>query len=208
MTKTLSKMHQRVVATPEERAALDAEAERQKAIDIVNQHDVPPNNWWDDANQAFQEVNENLDRANHLLADQVQAAMASPERRARIKDEDAVAANLNLVTKDILTCRQQLEAIARRHQGKTGGAKTAEDAIEVMEINDLYRGALTMYNSNVMPVVAHTLELLGEDAASSEQALQQQAVMADKLESIVIHHDEPTDGVTDVAFREVPKNNG
>lgn len=209
MTNTLSKMHQRVVATPEQRAALDAEADRQKAIDIVNQHSVPPNAWWDDANRAYGEINASLDRANHLLYEQIEAARSSPERRARIKDEAAVASNLNLVTKDILACRKQLATIARRHEGKSGGAKTAEEAIEVMEINDLYRAALTMYNSNVMPVVAHTLELLGEDTAASEQSLQQQAVMADKLESLVINHDEDPKAVTDVAFRDVtPKNNG
>lgn len=210
MTKPLSKMHQRVVLSPEERAAMDHESERQKAVEIINANQVPPNSYWDDANRAFSEVNQNIDHANHLLAERVQAAMETPERRALIKDEMAVAANLNLVMKDILSCRHQLDVVSKRHAGKTGGAKTAEELIEVMEINDLYRSALTMYNSNVLPVVTHILELLSEDAETSEQALQQQAVMADRLESIVIDHDAATDPtvVTDVVVKEPSlKNN-
>jgi hypothetical protein len=179
----------------EEREREDNERDRLKAAKILeDQGLIPPNNYFDDANLAYAEIDKAIGLANEMLGDRIQAAMATPERRALIKDEPAVAANLHIVTKDILSCRAQLAVILPRHAGKTGGANTPDELIEIMEINDLYRAALSLYNSNVMPVVAHIFELLGEDAAVSEQALQEQAIMADNLESIVIKHD---DGATD-----------
>ena len=202
MTNRLSKMHQRVNQTPLERAKSDLQSEKDKAADILKNHDIPPNSYWDEANRAHREIHDAVTLANLQLSERVQFAMM-PENRPKIKDEAALASNLNLVTKDILKVREQIDMIQPRHAGKVGMASTPEDLIEVMEINDLYRAALSLYNSNVMPVVAHIFELLNLDSAEAQQALDQQAVMADNMESIVIKHDDATDPnvVTDVVVK-------
>lgn len=189
MTKTLSKMHKRVNASKEER-------DEMRAAEIIRQAgEVPPNKYWDDANTAFVEINHSIDQANALLLNRVQLAMSTPERRALIQDEADVAKNLNLVSKDILNCRQQLDAIQKGHADKTGAVTTAEEIIQVMEINEQYRVTLCLYNDNVMPSVSHILELLGEDKIATEQAMLQQAAQADALESLVPN---PANDLTDV----------
>jgi len=192
-------MSKRVAASAEERDEL-------KATEILEKlGGVPPNNFWDDANRAYEELLKNSDSANLLLAERIQAAMATPQRRARIKDENEVASNLKLVTKDILAFRSRLAEIKAKHADRHGAATTSEDLILVMDINEMYRVAMCLYNDNVMPVVAHTLELIGEDTDEAEAALQQQAKAADQRENIVTRRaDEALDPnvITDVVPRE------
>lgn len=205
MTQRVSKMHQRINATQQERVIADHEASRQKAISILEgSNAIPKNTYWDDANAAYHEIENAIEYANGQLAQQVALAM-QPEHRPQIKDETLVAQNLNLVTRDILSCREQLGFILKRHAGKTGGAVTPADLIEVMEINDLYGSALSMYNGNIMPVVTYIFELLNLGASESQEALDQQAVMADKLEGIVIKLDDSADPniITDVVIKEI-----
>lgn len=189
MTKPLSKIHKRVTQTKEQR-------DEEKALEIIKSVGrIPENKYWDDANKSFVELWDALETANMLFLSRIQMATQTPERRALIKDQGTLAKNIKVITKDVLHCQSQLLAIKEKHAGKTGAATTAEDIIQVMEIGELYRVAMCLYNDNVMPLITHALELLGDDEVATKDAIMEQAAQADNLERLV---PSPTDDATDV----------
>jgi hypothetical protein len=210
MTHRMSKVHRRVVASPAERAVMDAEDEKKKAIELVEENGIiPPNVFWDDANNAFTEINTSIAQANGILANKVQEALSTPEKRARIKNQDEVAEILNIVSRDIKAATDTTVLIQSKHAGKTGAATTSAELIEVMEINDQYRAALGLYHDNVMPMIAKLLDLLGLEDETAEETLQQQAQLADNRENLVIHHnndDTDPNVITDAVIKEIKPN--
>lgn len=200
-------MHKRVKMNKQERAEHDFEADKKKAKEILADNPIPQNSYWDDANNAYDEIMGSICMANEQVAEQVQLAMSTPARRALIKDENEVAQTLTVLTRDIGDCQDRLKQIREQHAARSGMAKTPEEMIEAMEINEAYRVAISLYHDNTMPMVRTLLDMLGQNSAQAQAALAQQELMADRRENIVIDHATDVTVVTDVVAKSESKNN-
>jgi hypothetical protein len=212
MTHQPSKMHRRVMLGKEGRAEEDRrvaeaafEAEKEKAKAILNDSGViPANLYWDDASRVCIEVQQSIVQAHELVANRVQRAMSTPERRAKIKDEAEAAQCINIITRDITQLLARLDLIAEKHKQYSGMATTPEQVFEVMEIQAQYAQAVSLFHDNVMPVVTNLFDLLGDSPQEAEQMLQQQAELADRRESLVVDKSATDPNVvTDVEVKEI-----
>lgn len=204
MTQSLSKMHQRVLSTKDERLLADNQRDKDKARKIIEEANVVPvNTWWDDASKAYVEINTTIVEANTELADRITAIKEDPEKRAKIKDEAAVIQTLAIIGKDIETCQSQIDAVYETHKDKKGGATTPDEMVQVMETHAGYESAVTLYHENVIPLAKQLFEELGEDVDTQLAAMSKMAKLADNVENLVIKHDEATDPnvVTDVVIK-------
>lgn len=144
----VSKMHQRVNMSEEERTLMDA----------MENNPVPPNTFWDDATNLYVVSMEGLEQTHGILVDHLQSIMLDPVERAKITDEAGLAANVNLLTKDVQTHVELLKEIYADHADKKGGTASPEEHMEVIVLNGRYQDAIELYNSVIMPTVAHIFE--------------------------------------------------
>lgn len=210
MNRPPSKMHRRVMASKDERLLMDNERDKEKALKIIEQAEkVPPNRWWDDANEAFVEIHKTIVQANEMVLDHVQAAIADPVRGVQIKkNEYAIAATLDVIQKDIDTCHEQLVAVYETHKGMKGGATTPAELVKLFEVHAGYSQAIQLCNDNVMPLTKQLFEDLGEPVTAQMEAMEKLSKLADNAENLVIKHtqDPATDPsvVTDVEPKAPP----
>lgn len=143
----ISKIHKRVNSTAEER--LMEKASKVKA---------PVNTFWDEAEKAYITCIDGIQQTHGLLVEHIQGIMADPEARKKIKDEKGLAENINLLTKDISTHVEQLNAIHEKHKDRTGGTLTPDDHMLVLQINGEYAQVIELYQTVTLPTVAHIFE--------------------------------------------------
>lgn len=143
----VSKMQQRLNMTQEERDESDALKSK-----------MPENTFWDDARKMYETSIIGLEQTHGLLVAHIQAIMANPEERSKIQDTALLTANINILIKDIETHVNLLNDIYSTHSDKTGGTTTADEAVEVIQVNGRYHDAIELYNTVIMPTVAHIFE--------------------------------------------------
>lgn len=137
--KKISKMHQR---------ALDSK--KAKAIN--------DNNFWDDCNAHYDMSTQAIHKVEGTLAEDLEVIVNTPELMSEIKDVVGLESNLTILRKDITDHVARLNDIKENHKDKTGGIKTPEEGVEVIQINGKYQEAMEIYNANVIPVVCHIYE--------------------------------------------------
>lgn len=162
--------------------------------DLKKVHDAPPNTFWDEAQNLYNTSIGGLESTHGLLVQHVQNVMSDPESRKQIKDEAALAANLNLLAKDIKTHVDLLNQIHETHKDKTGGTQTPDEHMAILNIHGQYAEAIELYQTVITPTVAHIFELTGV----SDDLVSQQ--IADTLK----HEEDATNPniVTDVQVKE------
>ena len=143
----VSKMHKRVISTPEERLMQDVESVK-----------APVNTFWDEAEALYKTCIVGLDKTHGLLASHIQEIISDPVQRAKIKDIAGLTANINLLSNDIQKNIECLDEIHAMHEGRTGGTVTPDDHMLVLQINGRYAEVIEMYNTVTMPTVAHIFE--------------------------------------------------
>ena len=181
---TVSKMHKRVKATPEERLLLDADAIK-----------PPENNFWDEAEAVYTTCITGLDKTHGLLATHIQSITSDPVERAKIKDIPGLTANINLLANDIQNNINRLDEIHARHIGRTGGTTSSDDHMLVLEIHGLYTQVIELYNTVTMPTVAHIFEQtnITDDLIASQIKASLEKEQADLLNPAI---------TSDVIFKE------
>lgn len=185
----VSKMHQRVNMSEEERTLMDA----------MENNPVPANTFWDDATNLYVVSMEGLEQTHGILVDHLQAIMSDPEERAKITDQTGLVANINLLTKDVQTHVGLLKEIYADHADKKGGTVSPEEHMEVIVLNGRYHDAIELYNSVIMPTVAHIFE----QTNMTDNLIAQQ--IADNLDRQNKDLNDPS-VVTDVAVKEEVSN--
>ncbi len=179
-----SKMYKRVTSTPEERLLQDVDAVK-----------PPVNTFWDEAENLYNTCIIGLDQTHGLLADHVKTIIDDPEKRAKIKDEVALATNLTMLSKDIQKTIECLDEIHAMHAGRTGGTVTPDDHMLVLKINGMYSEVIELYNTVTMPTVAHIFEQTNiTDDLIASQIMSALEVEQSKLLDPTV--------VTDVIFKE------
>ena len=174
-TPKVSKMQARVNASKEERELMDA-----------LRKNPPPNNFWEDARQCYMVSIRGLEETHGQLVEHIQGMLADPVRKARIDDFDGLLQNINLLTRDIRTHVQTLNAIYDKHKDKVGGTVEPEEHLEVIGINGQYADAIQLYNTTIMPTVTHIFEQikLTEDILEDQERVLKETLEQEAKELI------------------------
>jgi hypothetical protein len=147
----ISKMHERVNTAKEERAELGP----------MNDVKIAENTFWDDANSLYLVSKQAIATSYGELTKVVKEIIEDPEKLATIKEPNILLQNIKLVTRDVSEHLDRLDNIYATHKDKTGGTKNPDDHIAVLHTNGQYADALSIYDSVVMPTVAHIFEQIG-----------------------------------------------
>jgi hypothetical protein len=149
--KPLSKMHQRVNTLSEKRIALDEGEKQPMAL----------NTFWDDAESVYTKSVLAIDQTHGQLVGFLKELVNDPQRLNSVADGPTLVNNINLLTRDIGEHKALLEAIHDEHKGFSGSTTTPDDHMAVLAIHGKYSDALEIYDSTIMPTVAHIFEQIG-----------------------------------------------
>jgi hypothetical protein len=144
-------MHERVNTAKEERAELGP----------MNDVKIAENTFWYDANSLYLVSKQAIATSYGELTKVVKEIIEDPEKLATIKEPNILLQNIKLVTRDVSEHLDRLDNFYATHKDKTGGTKNPDDHIAVLHTNGQYADALSIYDSVVMPTVAHIFEQIG-----------------------------------------------
>lgn len=158
----ISKMHQRVnqSAKPEGAPSEEAIAAREKRA-------IKANTFWDDAESLYRASYEGVLQVEAAMLEALTTVAADPERLKLVTQQDKLTATVNLLTRDLRSHLDRLDAIHERHKDKSGGAGSLEDIQVVLEINSEYQDAIGVYEGTIVPLNAQALRYLGGAADES-----------------------------------------
>jgi hypothetical protein len=173
----ISKIHERVrqrAAAPDhasyvqkraDDAAATAEAvEEAKLKDLINaldQQQLPPNDFWDRAENAYQVMRNTSVQASMDLADELSAYNQDLARSSTCRDPMRLAALITQLGDDTGKYLESLDTIHNDHADKTGGTVTGDDHMAVLKINERYGQAHDIFQTVVGPIVNEIHELIG-----------------------------------------------
>lgn len=146
--KQLSKIHQRVLGKVSENPNKDKK-------------DVSNNNFWNDAEQHYVASIGAIAQVEGTLSVTLKQFTNDKAKLALIKEPEALADNINILTKDILEHTDRLNAIHKKHCDRTGGTVTPDEHMELLSIHGEYADALEIYQANIIPTVTYILEQIG-----------------------------------------------
>lgn len=165
----------------------------QRVLDAINmKHNLKNNAFWDDCNNHYDVATQAIHSVEGQLAEQLSVIAETPELVALIKDPMQLADNVTLLNKDIVEHVERLNAIHDNHKEKTGGIKSPEEGLEVIQINGKYQEVMEIYNANIVPVICHILEQIAPAQEAMNSVIQQQKEQNDIVDINV---------VTDVAVK-------
>lgn len=167
-TKNLNKMHQRVIDHSKSKQALSN------------------NKFWDDCNTHYEVATQAIHDVEGQLASQLSVIAETPELVSLIKDPQALADNVTLLHKDINDHIARLNAVRDNHKEKTGGIKTPEEGLEVIQINGKYEEVAEIYSANIVPVICHILEQIAPAQEAMNDYLQKEKEASDLTDVNVI----------------------
>lgn len=159
----------------------------QHVIDTIKmKHNLKNNAFWDDCNHHYKVATEAIHAVEGQLADQLAIIVDTPELAALIKDPAQLADNVTLLNKDIVEHVQRLNAVHENHKEKTGGIKSPEEGLEVIQINGKYQEVMEIYDANIVPVICHILEQIAPAQEAMTAMFQQQKEQSDIADVNVI----------------------
>lgn len=97
-----------------------------------------------------------------------------------------LADNVTLLNKDIVDHVGRLNAIHDNHKNKSGGIKSPEEGLEVIQINGKYQEVMEIYTANIVPVICHILEQIAPAQEAMTQVVQQDKVQKDLIDVNVV----------------------
>lgn len=145
----------------------------QRVVDSIKMKQSLKNNkFWDDCNRHYEIATQAIHDVEGQLAEQLSVIVETPELASLIKDPQQLSDNITLLNKDINDHVSRLNAVRENHKDKTGGIKSPEEGIEVIQINGKYQEVMEIYNANIVPVICHILEQIAPAQEVMTQALQ------------------------------------
>ncbi len=166
-----------------------------KAGTVAAGRDVPENNFWDVAEQFYQTAIAAVGKTHGQLGDYLNQIVNDDKLYERIKDNNGLLENIQLLTRDIVEHLDRLNTIHSKHADRTGGTKSPDDHALVIQIHGLYADAQQIYEANMMPTVTHIFEQIG--VAEQALELERQSAQAKAKEQAT-----DTSVVTDVQPKE------
>lgn len=159
----------------------------QRVLDSINmKHNLKNNKFWDECNSHFEVATQAIHDVEGQLATQLSIIADTPELVGLIKDPQALADNVTLLHKDVNDHVARLNAVRENHKDKKGGIKSAEEGLEVIQINGKYQEVMEIYNANIVPVICHILEQIAPAQEAMTQGMQQDKAQQDLIDVNVI----------------------
>lgn len=158
-----------------------------RVLDSINMsRNLKGNTFWDECNAHYDVATQAIHQVEGQLAEQLSIIADTPELVGLIKDQQALADNVTLLQKDIGDHVARLNAVRENHKDKKGGIKSAEEGLEVIQINGKYQEVMEIYNANVVPVICHILEQIAPAQEAMTHALQQEKAQSDLTDVNVV----------------------
>jgi hypothetical protein len=104
---------------------------------------------------------------------------------ALVQDKQVLVARIRMLQSDTEQMRAELNAIHQQHQGKTGGSIDPDELIQAFPLYEYYQLWLQKWNANIMPTVAHILEIF-TDAEIEQQRQRAAAQLTPEQDPTVI----------------------
>lgn len=142
--KTVSKIHQRVL--DKNRLALSDEPK------------IAKNTFWDDAQDHYRNSLAAIVQVEATLRDELVEFTRDRVKLDLIEDQQGLANNINILTKDISEHVNRLNNIYAKHKDKHGSTITPDEHMELLHIHGEYADALEIYQANIVPTTAYILE--------------------------------------------------
>jgi hypothetical protein len=179
--KQVSKMHQRVNKTAEERRTDDI-------IKKAANGEMPVNKFWDETQALHKESVKPVEYIESILYPILNDIVTDPEKKLFVNDFPALGANVKGLTKYGKEYKDKLSEIYELHKDRTGGTTTPDDHTFCATVNQQYMEAADLYRVTAEPYLAHTLELIGqfEEAYNASLKTKEEQQQKDLLDPTVI----------------------
>lgn len=143
------------------------------------------NTCWDDVNAVSHSVMDMLNQHTSI------ADIVSNERlMVCVENKRTLANNIQILSKDLLTLLNELNAIRAHHANRSGGAKTEEENFEAIKIYEQYVALKERYDALIMPtflqiqeslhqaevLYGEVLSQLGQEGVADYEAVQKKAL--------------------------------
>lgn len=145
---------------PEKREA-KAQAKANSKFETIERAPVPTNTFWDDARALYEKSIWAVEYTHGHLSNYLKVLLANPQAYEKMNGNPELISNINLLTRDIGEHTERLKGIYAQHADKSGGSQTPDEHMAVIRIHGLYHDAVEIYESTIMPTVAHIFEQIG-----------------------------------------------
>jgi hypothetical protein len=108
--------------------------------------------------------------------------ITNDELRGAIKDISLFEKNIIVLSKDLVSLKEELDQLGALHQDKSGRANTADEHMEGISIYEKYYMFIERHQNVVMPSVTHLLDQLHE----AEQILAHSKKIDDDINPAII----------------------
>lgn len=119
--------------------------------------DIMADNGWDDLESLYLDC-----RALSVAPAKVVPLIKNPDKLQHVTDMKSLLEHAKVLNKDAVAYNERLEAIHRKHAGKTGSSTSSDELMEILVIGEEYQEWLIGFQTVVTPVVDQIMGLFND----------------------------------------------